>query len=259
REAESEVKYTVSGRYLAPERFCRMPTSTLMDMLSVAWMDIRGGNGAVFDPSIEQQGAMNRQVDGKTVMLSWSSLAADAGPSICLRLLLRDPASRLPTLEALGYLPDQIKQIDRAMLSQGGAVVFSGAEGSGKSTSIAALISCLPPHRKVVTIEDPVEDLIPAAIQNTAVRNLDITAHHNYAAKLRALKRSAMSDVLLGEIRDMETGRAFMDLAGSGINVYTTIHAPSAALIPQRLASDFIGVSRDFLATPGMLKLLVFQ
>jgi general secretion pathway protein E len=259
REAESEVKYTVSGRYLAPERFCRMPTSTLMDMLSVAWMDIRGGNGAVFDPSIEQQGAMNRQVDGKTVMLRWSSLAADAGPSICLRLLLRDPASRLPTLEALGYLPDQIKQIDRAMLSQGGAVVFSGAVGSGKSTSIAALISCLPPHRKVVTIEDPVEYLIPAAIQNTVVRNLDITAHDNYAAKLRALKRSAMSDVLLGEIRDMETGRAFMDLAGSGINVYTTIHAPSAALIPQRLASDFIGVSRDFLATPGMLKLLVFQ
>src|SRR3546814_4811408 len=45
REAESEVKYTVSGRYLAPERFRRMPTSTLIDMLSVAWMDIRGGNG----------------------------------------------------------------------------------------------------------------------------------------------------------------------------------------------------------------------
>src|SRR3546814_4559653 len=90
REAESEVKYTVSGRYLAPERFRRMPTSTLIDMLSVAWMDIRGGNGAVFDPSIEQQGAMTRQVDGKTVMLRWSSLAADAGPSICLRILRRD-------------------------------------------------------------------------------------------------------------------------------------------------------------------------
>src|SRR3546814_21063590 len=50
-----------------------------------------------------------------------------------------------------------------------------------------------------------------------------------------------------------------MDLAGSGVNVYTTVHAPSAALIPQRLASDFIGVSGDFLATAGMLKLLVFQ
>src|SRR5690606_14307556 len=75
----------------------------------------------------------------------------------------------------------------------------------------------------------------------------------------RALKRSAMTDVLLGEIRDQETGRAFMDLAGSGVNVYTTVHAPSAQHIPLRLASDFIGVSPDFLATPGMLKLMVFQ
>src|SRR3546814_7578327 len=81
---------------------------------------------------------------------------------------------------------------------------------------------------------DPVEYLIPAAIQNTVVRNLDVAAHDNYAAKLRALKRSAMTDVLLGEIRDIETGKAFMDLAGSGVNVYTTVHAPSAALIPQR-------------------------
>src|SRR3546814_8195009 len=53
---ESEVRYTVCGRYVAPERFHRMPTTTLMDILAVAWMDIQGGNGAVFDPAIEQQG-----------------------------------------------------------------------------------------------------------------------------------------------------------------------------------------------------------
>src|SRR3546814_11793043 len=105
------------------------------------------------------------------------------------------------------------------MLSEGGAVVFAGAVGSGKSTSMAVLIAGLPPHRKVVTIEDPVEYLIPAAIQNTVVRNLDVAAHDNYAAKLRALKRSAMTAVLLGEIRDIETGKAFMDLAGSGVKI----------------------------------------
>jgi len=259
QEAESEVKYTICGRYLAPERFRRMPTSTLLDMLSVAWMDIRGGNGAVFDPHTEQQGSMARRVDGREVMLRWASLAAEAGPSVCLRLLQRDAAARLPDLEQLGYLPDQIQLIDRVMLSEGGAVVFAGTVGSGKSTSLASLIARLPGHRKVVTMEDPVEYEIPGAIQNSLARSLDADAHDSYAAKLRALKRSAMSDVLLGEVRDRETGRAFMDLAGAGVNVYTTVHAPSAALIPQRLASDFIGVSRDFLATPGMLKLLVFQ
>ncbi|MGP1613728.1 MAG: hypothetical protein ACTS5Y_01470, partial [Pollutimonas bauzanensis] len=64
-EPESEVKYTISGRYISPECFRRMPTSMLADMLSVAWMDISGGNGAVFDPTIEQQGSMTRLVDGR--------------------------------------------------------------------------------------------------------------------------------------------------------------------------------------------------
>ncbi len=258
-EPESEVKYTVSGRYLAPDRFRRMPTSTLVDMLSVAWMDIRGGNGAVFDPHIEQQGSLVKQVDGQSLLLRWASLAADDGPSICLRLLRRDAGAGLPGLQELGYLADQIALLDRVMLSEGGVVVMAGTVGSGKSTSLASLISRLPAHRKIITLEEPVEYLIPAAIQNSVARNLNSAAHQSYASKLRALKRSAMTDVLLGEIRDVETGQAFMDLAGSGVNVYTTIHAPSAAHIPLRLASDFIGVSADFLATPGILKLLVFQ
>lgn len=256
---ESEVKYTLSGRYLSPERFRRMPTSMLVDMLSVAWMDIVGGNGALFDPTIEQQGSMTRLVDGQEIMLRWASLAADCGPSVCLRLLKRDVGASLPALDELGYLPDQAALIKRVMLSEGGAIVFAGTVGSGKSTTLASLIAGVAPYRKVVTIEDPVEYVIPGAIQNTVARNLDAAAYQDYAAKLRALKRSAMSDVLLGEIRDQETGLAFMDLASSGVSVYTTVHAPSARLIPQRLASDFIGVSRDFLATPGMLKLLVFQ
>ncbi len=258
-EPESEVKYTVSGCYLAPERFRRMPTSTLVDMLSVAWMDIRGGNGAVFDPCIEQQGSLVKRVDGQSIMLRWSSLAADGGPSVCLRLLRRDASAHLPSLEQLGYLADQIALIDRVMLSEGGAVVFAGTVGSGKSTSLASLIAGLPAHRKVITLEDPVEYLIPAAIQNSVARHLHTDAHDSFAAKLRALKRSAMTDVLLGEIRDAETGKAFMDLAASGVNVYTTVHAPSATHIPLRLGSDFIGVSPDFLAAPGMFKLMVFQ
>jgi hypothetical protein len=68
-----------------------------------------------------------------------------------------------------------------------------------------------------------------------------------------------MNDLLIGEIRDQTTGRAFMDLAACGVNLYTTVHAGSAILIPDRLASSFIGVARDLLATPGILKLLVFQ
>jgi Type II secretory pathway, ATPase PulE/Tfp pilus assembly pathway, ATPase PilB len=256
---ESEVKYTLNGRYIAPPGFRRMPTRMLMEMLAVAWMDIAGGNGAVFDPHAEQQGSLARHYAGRDVMLRWASLASEKGPSVCLRLLEKNQVARIPRLEDLGYTSEQVSMLEDSLRSGGGVVVFAGTVGSGKSTTLASLIARLPADRKVVTIEDPVEYAIPGAIQNSISRRLDADAHAAFATKLRALKRSAMTDVLLGEIRDSETGVAFMDLAGSGVNVYTTVHAPSVAFIPERLASDFIGVSREFLAMPGTLKLLVWQ
>jgi type II secretory ATPase GspE/PulE/Tfp pilus assembly ATPase PilB-like protein len=259
RQAESEVRYTVGGRYIAPERFRGMPTSTLSDLLAVAWMDVRGGNGAVFDPQVEQQGRIRMELDGVPLMLRWASLATDAGPSVCLRVLRAGEATRVASLRELGYPDAQAELLERASHAEGGAIVLAGVVGSGKSTTIAALMRALPDWRKAITLEDPVEFIIENALQNTVGRTLDDDAGHTFDAKLKTIKRSAMNDLLIGEIRDAETGRAFMDLAGSGISLYTTTHAGSAAMIPERLASDFICVSRDFLATPGVLKLLVYQ
>lgn len=256
--AESEVRYTIGGRYVAPQRFARMPTVTLTEILAVAWMDIQGGNGAVFDPMLEQQGRLHMEVHGRPIMLRWASLATDAGASVCLRILRLDARVEAGFAD-LGYLPGQIAMLDRARGSEGGAIILAGVVGSGKSTTIAALMGMIPRTRKVVTLEDPVEYLIPGALQNTVTRPLDDAKQDVFDAKLKTVKRSAMTDLLVGEIRDRETGRAFMDLAGSGSSLYTTVHAGSAMLIPDRLASDFIGVSRDFLATPGILKLLVYQ
>ena len=258
-EPESEIKYTVGGKYVTPYRFQRMQTATLMEVLAVAYMDIQGGNGAVFDPAIEQQGRIHHEVDDRGYMLRWASLSADCGPSVTLRILHLDAEMRLDGFASLGYLPSQIALIDRALLSEGGAVVLAGVVGSGKSTTIATMMSMVPKTRKVITLEDPVEYLIPNALQNTVTRTLDGGGSGEFDAKLKTIKRSAMNDLLIGEIRDHETGRAFMDLASSGSNLYTTTHAGSAILIPDRLASDFIGISRDLLATPGILKLLVYQ
>ena len=259
RGGVSQVRYTINGAYVAPECFEGIAASTLHEVLAVAWMDVRGGNGAVFDPRIEQQGRIAMQVDGVPFMLRWASLAADPGPSVCLRLLRLDAPEGGATLAQLGYLPSQERALEAAREREGGAVVIAGIVGSGKSTTLATLMRGIDPARKVITLEDPVEYLIDNALQNTVGRSLDAEAAHPFDAKLRTIKRSAMNDLLIGEVRDHETGRAFMDLAGSGANVYTTTHTGSALMIPERLASDFIGVSRDFLATPGVLKLLVYQ
>jgi len=255
----SPVFFTLAGRYVSPPEFSNLPTSTVLDMLAVAWMDVEGGNGAVFDPMIEQQGRLSRTVDGQRLLLRWASLATDVGPSVCLRLLVMDESKLTPDLQALGYLPEQIALFERLELTDGGAVVLAGTVGCGKSTTIATLMRAIAAERKVITLEDPAEYLIPNALQNTVCRSFSEQDEHAFDAKLKAIKRSAMNDLLIGEIRDHTTGRAFMDLAACGVNLYTTVHAGSALLIPDRLASSFIGVARDLLATPGVLKLLVFQ
>lgn len=255
----SEVRFSIAGRYICPPKFQGVSTQFLLDVLAVAWMSIRGGNGAIFDPHKEQQGSLFCEIDGQPIMLRWGALAAEFGPSVCLRILQRNVVQQLPTLAELGYLPEQQLILEHALFSDGGAIVFSGAVGSGKSTTLASMVSTLPTWRKVISIEDPVEYLIPNAVQVSLSRDLNQESHHTFAAKLRALKRSAMSDVLLGEIRDVETGRAFTDLSSSGVRLYTTVHAASAALVPARLHSDFIGVSMDLLAAPGILRLIVHQ
>lgn len=191
--------------------------------------------------------------------LRWASLATDQGPSVCLRLLLLDSTELTPELFELGYQESQIAALRRASLTQGGATVLAGTVGSGKSTTLATLLREIPKYRKVITLEDPAEYLIPHALQNTVSRSVDEDPLIVFDNKLKAFKRSAMNDLLIGEIRDAAGGRAFSDLAGSGISLYTTVHAGSALWVPERLTSSFIGVPREFLATPGILKLLVFQ
>ncbi|WMD23145.1 ATPase, T2SS/T4P/T4SS family [Achromobacter seleniivolatilans] len=258
RRGACEIRYTINGEYVSTEKFTGLSNATLLEVLAVAWMDVRGGNGAVFDPALEQQGRIALDLDGIPVVLRWASLATDMGPSVCLRILRLD-ATAGGDLHALGYFPEQISTLLRAREREGGAIVLAGVVGSGKSTTIATLMRGIAATRKVITLEDPVEYIIGNALQNTLGSALAGSAWPAFDAKLKTIKRSAMNDLLVGEIRDVNTGRAFMDLASSGISLYTTTHAGSAAMIPERLASDAIGVSRDFLAAPGVLKLLVYQ
>ena len=257
--SESSIWFTIAGRYVCPDRYAHIPTATMLDMLSVTWMEVQGGNGAVFDPSIEQEGRFVRVCGGQRHVIRWASLATDSGPSVCLRLLRLDSDASTPSLSDLGYLPTQVSALEQACVSQGGAIILAGTVGSGKSTTIASLLRAIPAYRKVITLEDPVECAIPNALQNTVTRSVHGDDSSAFDRKLKVIKRSAMNDLLIGEIRDQASGRAFVDLAATGVSLYTTVHAGSALLIPERLCSSFIGIPRDFLSAPGVLKLLVYQ
>ncbi|ADP20109.1 type II/IV secretion system family protein 2 (plasmid) [Achromobacter xylosoxidans A8] len=254
----SEVKFSVGGKYVSVGQFANMPTQQLQELLRVAFMEVKGAAQATFQPLMEQQGRSNHVLkNGNRVMLRWATLAADAGVSVTMRILHLDVDEKGKTFEELGYLPGQEQMMRRARMTNGGAVVLAGIVGSGKSTSLAAKIRGIPAYRKIITLEDPVEYLLRNAIQNTITWVSGV--EDPFIEKLKAVKRSAMHDLVIGEIRDLVTGRAFMDLASSGTNLYTTTHTGRAVQIPDRLASDVIGVSRDFLASNGVLKLLVYQ
>lgn len=256
--ATSRISATIDGQYTTPEELS-MPTQQLVDMASVTWLDVSGGNGMFLDMANEQQGRLYEVVDGRSYMLRWGSFIADKGPSITLRLLDVESKVQKVDLSELGYLPSQITQLERALRSMGGAIVIGGIPGSGKTVSIAQLILRLPRARKIMSIEDPVELIIDNVLQASVSRSLDGSDRSTMKAKLMALKRSAASDIFLGEVRDLLTGEAFQDIVNSGSNFYGTTHVGRALAIPQRFSSGEIGIPRSMLGTPGVLKLLGHQ
>ncbi len=257
-EALSQVHFTIDGQYTAPLQW-KMDTVRLEELINVAWQKGAGGGSAVFSQNTEAQCRLVLRINGQRIMCRWASLAADRGVSVTLRLLMLDKAIERRSLAEQGFLPSQVAMFQRAQTAEGGAIIISGVVNSGKSTALAELMSMIPNSRKILTLEDPVEYLIYNALQSTVVRSLDGSDDHAFTSKLKTFKRSAANDILLGEIRDTQTGDAFVDITGSGTNLYGTLHAKSNVQIPERLASKAIGVPVDFLASPGILNLLVYM
>jgi len=153
-------------------------------------------------------------------------------PAMVLRFITAD----MPKLEQLG-LPESLA--DLAMLKRG-LVLVVGATGSGKSTTLAAMIN----HRNetasdhIVTIEDPIEFLHTnkRSIVNQREVGLDT---RSYARALRGVMRAAPDVILIGEVRDRESMQAAIDLAGTGHLVLATLHANNCAETLDRIINMF--------------------
>lgn len=264
--SKSQIAFKIGGRYVRPERHL-YPTETVMQMLGIAWQKSQGGAASQFEFKTEQQAQVTLDlppVEGMDaparVRLRWSGLPNDKGTCVTMRLQRLGESSRVRSLEEAGYLPPQIEILKRVIHSEGGMTTFSGVVGSGKTTSLIQLLSMLPRDIKIQSFEDPVELDLPFAYQRTITRDLTASGPDpSFLAAVRALYRSAMDVLYLGEIRDAETGLVARSVAESGHSVYTTTHARSALGIVDRFASPAVGIPRDVLATPEILKLLVYQ
>ena len=142
-------------------------------------------------------------------------------PSIAARLI----TSNIKKFEDL-YLPQALGDV--ALQSQG-LILFAGVTGSGKSTSIAAMLQYVNERRKVhiVTIEDPIEYIFKDDKATINQREIGIDCV-NFNDALRALVRENPDIALVGEMRDYETFEAAVRAAETGHLVFGTIHASSA-------------------------------
>ncbi len=152
--------------------------------------------------------------------------------AVALRLLARD----IPTLDGLGH-PPVLK--DMAMLARG-LVLVTGTTGSGKSTTLAALIDYINENKQdhIITIEDPIEYLHrhKKSIINQREINEDTTG---FANALRAALREDPDIILVGEMRDLDTIRAAITAAETGHLVFSTLHTMGAANTIDRIVDVF--------------------
>jgi len=151
-------------------------------------------------------------------------------------LVLRMIPSKIPSIDDL-QLPVVLKTL---VLQKRGLILMVGATGSGKSTTLAAMID----HRNqkmadhIITIEDPIEfsHTNKKSVINQREVGLDT---HTYANALRAAMREAPNVLLIGEIRDIETMGAAIELCNTGHLVLSTLHANNANQALERIVNLF--------------------
>lgn len=151
-------------------------------------------------------------------------------------MVLRLIPSKIPTTAELGLPPI----LDEIIMAKRGLILMVGATGSGKSTSLAAMIN----HRNenmaghILTIEDPVEFSHPhkKSIVNQREVGVDTLS---YARALKSSLREAPDVILIGEIRDRETMEAAMELSNTGHLAISTLHANNANQAMERVINMF--------------------
>jgi len=144
--------------------------------------------------------------------------------------------STIPTLEEL-HLPGGVGALAKL---QRGLVIIGGATGSGKSTTLAALVNEInrETSRHIVTIEDPIE--YEHQHNRSVVEQVEIGIDApDFPTALRAAMRQAPDVIVVGEMRDPETARIALSAAETGHLVFTTLHTTDAASTVSRIADSF--------------------
>lgn len=177
-----------------------------------------------------QDGRFSATVDERRIDFRVSILPTNHGEKVVMRILDTDVGVR--TLEDTGVSPYNIERIRKAIQQPYGIILISGPTGSGKSTTLYAMLTEVDKEGKnVISLEDPVEYSIDGVSQSQIRPEIGYT----FANGLRTVLRQDPDVIMVGEIRDKETAQLAIQAALTGHLVLSTIHTNNAAGVIPRL------------------------
>lgn len=238
------LRYRIDGvlyEVAPPSKALHLPIVSRIKILSR--MDIA-------EKRLPQDGSYMVKIRDRLIDLRISTIPTIYGEKVVIRILDK---SRVPLdLSKLGFLPNELDQIKKGISYSYGLVFLTGPTGSGKSTTLYAVLNELNTTAKnIITIEDPVEYRLDGISQVQVKPDIGLT----FANVLRSFLRQDPDIILVGEVRDLETAEICVRSALTGHLVLSTLHTNDAAGAISRLVD--MGIPNYLVASS--LRLVVAQ
>lgn len=192
-----------------------------------------------------QDGRFSARIENRKIDFRVSTFPTNWGEKVVMRIL--DPDKSVQKLDKLGYSPRNLEMIKRALGRPYGLILISGPTGSGKTTTLYAMMQEIDRNEhNVLSLEDPVEYVMEGVSQSQVHPEIGYT----FAAGLRTTLRQDPDIIMVGEIRDKETAQLAIQAALTGHLVLSTIHTNSSIGIIPRLID--MGVD-PYLIAPTLI------
>ena len=216
-ERDLRIRYRIDGKLIevpVPPNMRLLQASLISRLKIMAHLDIA-------ERRLPQDGRINLELDGNPIDVRVATIPSVNGESVALRLLTRQKFD----MEKLG-LDGKTEEIIKKLLGMpNGIILVTGPTGSGKSTTLYTFLRMLnTKERRIVTIEDPVENKLDGVIQIAVKPEINLT----FAAGLRSILRGDPNVVMVGEMRDLETTEIAIRAALTGHLVFSTLHTNDA-------------------------------
>jgi len=218
-----EVRYRVDGVLQSVVKLPKTIQSAIISRIKILC------NLKIEENRLPQDGRFSIKTDEHKIDFRVSTLPVANGEKVVLRIL--DTSSGVLTLEQLGVTGRSFDILEKSIKRPNGMILVTGPTGSGKSTTLYAVIDKLnKPGVNIVTLEDPIEFNMEGINQSQVRPEIG----YNFASGLRSILRQDPDIVMVGEIRDFETAEMAVHAALTGHIVLSTLHTnDSAGAVPR--------------------------